>query len=71
MHWLILKTFFLLVLHRLFVDGSPDGAPNSACSNMLPNHGGSSQTCSSIYAIEADKSSFGINEAVQSKNFKD
>ncbi|CAF2552066.1 unnamed protein product [Rotaria sp. Silwood2] len=31
------------------------GAPSSACKSMMPQHGVSSQSCSSSYIIESDK----------------
>ena len=63
----IFYTFILLSLNQVSVDGSPNGAPAGACDGMIPNHGGSTQACSTIYTIETDKSSFGANEAVQGK----
>lgn len=45
----------------------PRGAPTSACSTMVPDHGVDSADCDSNYQITADQTTFDQNGVVTSK----
>jgi len=61
-----LSIVILLILIK-YAGSRGTGAPNTACDSMTPGHDVSSQTCSSSYVIQSDKSQYYSNETVLSK----
>ena len=59
---------FILILICITLGYShPDGAPNIACSSMMPQHDIVPKQCQSKYIIQSDKTEYNTNEIIRSK----
>nr|XP_015210525.1 PREDICTED: ferric-chelate reductase 1 [Lepisosteus oculatus] len=61
------RLFFILLVCKsavLGVMGYGNGAVTSACSNMVPNHGGSNQTVTSPYSVTRSQNSYKEGDSI-------
>lgn len=58
---------FILILICVQLGHSyPEGAPNTVCTSMIPQHDVVPQQCQSKYIIESDKTQYNTNEIIRS-----
>lgn len=67
MNTLNYQLLFCLLIYIKYGYNYPTGAPDDACTTMMPGHGVNSQTCSSKYTIQTDKTQYYTNETIRSK----
>lgn len=59
-----------LILFSILIElanGFPDGAPNSVCMSMMPQHDVASKECQLKYVIQSDKSEYSPGDIIRSR----
>jgi hypothetical protein len=62
----MIKLLFFLIYIKLGCS-YPQGAPNSVCTSMMPQHDVVPKQCQSKYIIQSEKSEYNPNEIIRSK----